>query len=70
MNRARIITNQIKEKKEEVECYVENLKSLSDAHSDESFGAESLNGEGDGAGDTSDSSVRFKNTHTARESKG
>lgn len=60
------IKNKSKKKKNEGECcYVENLKSLSNTDGDKSFGAEPLNGEGDAAGDTSDSSIRFKNPHFA-----
>jgi hypothetical protein len=48
-----------------VVTYIENLKRLSNTDSDESFSTESLNGERDAGGNTSYSSVRFKNTHSA-----
>lgn len=68
VNKTRIITKDTHTKKKEqrrrARCnYIKNLKSLANADSKESFGAESLNREGNGAGDTSDSSVRFKYTH-------
>ena len=44
--------------------YIVNLESFADADGDEGFGAEALNGDGDGAGCVPDCSERLEDSHS------